>query len=161
MSLKRRRIPRRRGDSGVANEGSVISRLRRSDRGGAGLSRRSVGDISAADPAGKPRPDRVRTWHELVRARRSRDQLRPRAERFVLEHRASSTQCRRRAVHNRQWNELDDYELHRRRWIRLSMERLAAVRRHVGLPHRPWRNAPSDSGLAKLKVLFSSDNWLI
>ena len=54
---------------------------------------------------------------------------------------------RRRAAHGRQRSELDDHELHRRRRVRLSVERLAAVRRHVGLPHRPWRIASGDGGL--------------
>ena len=53
----------------------------------------------------------------------------------------------RSAAHDRQRSELDDHELHRRRRVRLSVERLAAVRRHVGLPHRPWRIASGDGGL--------------
>ena len=91
-------------------------------------------------------PD-VRGRLELVCARRSRDQLRPRAERLVPEHRASPLGRPWDAAHGRQWGELDDHELHRRRRVRLSMERLAAVRRHVGLPHRPWRIASGDGGL--------------
>ena len=89
----------------------------------------------------------IRGRHELVRARRSRDQLRPGAEHFVLDHRASRARRRRGAAHDRQRSELDNHELHRRRRVRLSLERLAAVRRHLGLSHRPGRVASGDGGL--------------
>src|SRR5258708_5345909 len=56
MPLEASPISRRRGDSGVANEGSVISRLRRSDRAGARLSRLSVRHGSATHPASDPGP---------------------------------------------------------------------------------------------------------
>jgi opacity protein-like surface antigen len=86
MPLEASPISRRRGDSGVANEGSVISRLRRSDRGGAGLSRRSIGDGSAAHPVSDPRPAGLRGRLELVCAGRSRDQFRRRADRLAGDH---------------------------------------------------------------------------
>src|SRR5277367_2832217 len=93
MPLEASPISRRRGDSGVANEGTVVSRLRRSDRGRTGLSRRSPGNGSAAHPANDPRPAGLRGRLELVCPRRSRDQLRPLAERFVFEHGASAARC--------------------------------------------------------------------
>ena len=123
----------------------------------AGLTVAAALPASAADLLGtsppltmpaKPRPDRVRAWHELVRARRSRRQLRQGAKRLILEHRAAAARRRRRAVHNRRRNTLVDHELHRRRRLRLSVERLVAVRRDLGLPHRPGGHAPGDGGLS-------------